>query len=305
MENFLELLTNPYVLIYVALIVVIQWGNVIFLRYKKTKIQNKRQHQGLPEDILVKQSKNLKELKTESKIESLVLILPILFLPFVVKAIELVLKKLDIWQGYNTNTSLLFTCLIFIAWLLFSGTNLAKAAIGGIAFRTVMVFSNTFQIGDRVTVAGHSGKLVDIGIFYLTLITVDDDKICIPTNSLWGTSLVTANDGDRSSLVVIPFYLSPSVKSAQLQEVENVIWNAIQASNYFEPCKPKQIYYTQHKDYIELTAKAYVASTYNEPLFKSDITRRFLQYVTDDEHNLLANQTQKIEISRAKSALNS
>ena len=64
-----------------------------------------------------------------------------------------------------------------------------------------------------------------------------------------------------------------------------------QAYNYFEPTKAKQIYYRQHHEYIELIAKAYVASTYNEALFKSDITRRFFLQFVKSEGILLANQS--------------
>ena len=39
-----------------------------------------------------------------------------------------------------------------------------------------------------------------------------------------------------------------------------------------------QIFLVQERDAICLTAKAYVASTYNEPLFTSDVTRAFLEF---------------------------
>ena len=55
-------------------------------------------------------------------------------------------------------------------------------------------------------------------------------------------------------------------------------------SVYFDFTKPMQIYSTQQENAIVLTVKAYVASTYNEPLFKSDVTRAFLDY--SDQHQL-------------------
>jgi hypothetical protein len=39
-----------------------------------------------------------------------------------------------------------------------------------------------------------------------------------------------------------------------------------------------QIYVEQCKDEIVLTAKAYVALTYNEPIFKSDVYQAFLDF---------------------------
>lgn len=285
MDDFLKQLNNGYVLAYVVLIIVIQGCYGWYRHCQAKRIGEQRQRLGLPEDILINQSKKLAELKKESITQALVLILPLIILPFVLAAIAKLLGMPPI-----PAKGLLFTFLVFLGWLAFSGTDLAKATIGGIAFRTVMTLSNTVQVGDRVTIKGHSGKLVDVGIFYLTLVTVDDDKVCLPTNSLWGESLVSANDGDRSSLCVISFYLSPSVSSEQLQAAEDAIWDAIQASNYFEPTKPMQIYFQQHPQYIELTAKSYVASTYNEPLFRSEITRGFLDFIKENEI-LLANQS--------------
>ncbi|NQZ12832.1 MAG: mechanosensitive ion channel [Algicola sp.] len=304
METLLKLFKNPYVFAYVVLIVLAQY---VYLRHrgnKEAKITANRAAEGLPPQTIVTQSVKLAELKTQAHKEAWVLILPLVLLPFLLAGLEFALNAC--WfnkePGCSTTQAtvhsgdgLLFTFFIFMLWLMFTGTELAKAAIGGIAFRTVMVFGNTFQVGDRVTINGNSGKLVDIGVFYLTLVTLDDDKICLPTNSLWGSALTSSNDGDRSSLVCIPFYLSPTNSAKKLQEAEDALWDAIQASNYFEPTKNKQIFYQQEQTYIQLTVKAYVASTYNEPLFRSDISRRFLHYAIENDI-LLANQRHTVNL---------
>ena len=85
-------------------------------------------------------------------------------------------------------------------------------------------------------------------------------------------------------MCVIPIYLAPTINRHQLQQAEDSIWEAVQASVYFDFAKPLQIYLKQQENAIVLTMKAYVASTYNEPLFKSDITRAFLVFA--DTHQL-------------------
>ena len=50
-----------------------------------------------------------------------------------------------------------------------------------------------------------------------------------------GATLVNANDGDRSSLVTMDFYLSPAVAVEQLQGTQDIIWEAIQASGSPKP----------------------------------------------------------------------
>jgi small-conductance mechanosensitive channel len=276
MTDFFKQLNNGYVFTYVVLIFLIQVGYSWYRQGKALEIAAQRQRLGLPEDILINQSKKLSELKKESVTQAFVLVVPIVLLPFI-------LFKASGWfGGEDSANGLFYAFIVFLGWLAFSGTDLAKAAIGGIALRTIISLANTIQIGDYVTINGHSGKLVDIGIFYLTLVTVDDDKVCLPTVSLWRSPLVSANDGDRSSLCVISFYLSSTVTSEQLQSAEDAIWDAAQASVYFEPTKPQQIYYTQHPHYIELITKSYVASTYNEPLFRSEITHSFLEFAIEN-----------------------
>lgn len=276
MDDFIDKLNNGYVFTYVVLIILIQVGYSWYRNNKVKEIEAQRKRHGLPKDTLIKQSKKLSELKRESVAQALVLLVPLVLLPLLFVGFS------KLVGGNVPKNGLFYAFIVFLGWLAFSGTDLAKAAIGGIALRTVMTLTNTIQVGDNVTINGHSGKLVDIGIFYLTLETVDDDKVCLSTVSLWRSPLVSANYGDRSSLCVISFYLSSSVTSEQLQGAEDAIWDAAQASVYFEPTKPQQIYYTQHPHYIELILKSYVASTYNEPLFRSEITHSFLEFAMGD-----------------------
>jgi hypothetical protein len=68
------------------------------------------------------------------------------------------------------------------------------------------------------------------------------------------------------------------VSAAQRRRAEDAIWDAIQRSVYWDFDKPMQIFLTQKREEILLTAKAYAASTYNEPLFKSDVYQAFLDF---------------------------
>ena len=169
-----------------------------------------------------------------------------------------------------------------LLWILINGTDVAKAFLGGLAFRTVLAFKKPtpFQMGDRVTLKGIGGKVIAFDSFFVTLQTPNDDQISIPTAALWSEVLNSANAGDRASLCVMNFYLAPFVSAEQRQAAEDTIWEAIQASPYYTPSRPMQIYFAQNTDSIQLTAKAYVASTYNEPLFTSDVTRAFLDFAS-------------------------
>lgn len=272
MDDLLKILIDPFVGAYVVLIVVFQVLANYWIAYKKEQIHKQRRLAGLDDRILVNQTQRLEELKKEARHQAYVLLLPIVVLPFVLWSISLR------WEGYEPEKGLLLTFLMLALWLLFNATDLAKAALGGIAFRSVTAFSGSFQVGDRVTLRGHNGKVLEIGVFYVKLQTSDDDLVCIPTSSLWSENLVSANAGERASLCVIPFYFSAQIDPQQLQVAEDAIWGSMQGSTYLDPDKPIQIYLSQESDCIKLTAKSYVASTYNEALYKSDVTHAFLQF---------------------------
>ena len=138
-----------------------------------------------------------------------------------------------------------------------------------------------------MTLLGHAGKVEDIGPFFVRLKTADDEEVRIPTAALWNAPLISANAGKRASLCVMTFHLAPCVGAEKRKKAENAIWDAIQRSVYWDFDNPMQIYVEQRKDEIVLTAKAYVASTYNEPLFKSDVYQAFLDF-TDSESVPLA-----------------
>jgi len=272
MDDLFKLLMDPFVIAYVVLTALIQ---IVFFHYsaqKKAHINEQRKKAGLDDQNLVKQTQQLQELQQEAKAQAYILLIPIIYLPLILWPISL------LWDDYKPEKGLLLTFLFFVLYLLWSATDVAKAALGGIAFRTVTAFSRSFQVGDRVTLKGHNGKVLEIGIFYVKLQTSDDEQVCIPTVSLWSENLVSANTGGRASLCVIPFYFSPQIDPQQLQMAEDAIWGCMQASTYLDPGKPIQIYLSQERDCIKLTAKSYVASTYNESLYRSDVTHAFLQF---------------------------
>jgi small-conductance mechanosensitive channel len=286
MDETLKLLQNIYVLIYLVII----FGGQVLLAwwrgFKRRQIVLRRRAQGLSDDVLLGTSERLVERKREALVESAWLLLTILLVPFV-------LLQLTENTGQKQGIALAF--IVVLVWALVNGTDVAKAFLSGLAFKTLVAFRTPFQIGDRVTLKGIGGKVVKFNTFFVTLQTADDDQISIPTSTLWNEVLSSANGGERSSLCVMNFYLAPFVSASQRQAVEDTIWEAIQASSYFEPGKPMQIYLSQNPDSIQLSARAYVASTYNELLFKSDVTRLVLD-VTAKQGFALASAAWKADI---------
>ena len=277
-----EIFLDWRIAIYIGGVVVLQIICWIHFRRKKNKIAAAREAHGLPSGILLNNSVQLDEARRESLLYAIVLLFSVLLLPFIL-----------VWLGgddgadktstTNENTGLAITFIVLLFWVFFNATEISKAYLGGLAFKTLAAFQVPFQVGDRASFQGVEGKVLSIGTFFTTLQTQNDDKISVPTASLWQTPIISVNGSSRSSLCVMNFYLSSRIEKDQRIGAENKIWDAIQSSTYFEPTQPPQIYLHQEPDYIRLTAKAYVASTYREPQFTSDVTRSFLNYANEEK----------------------
>lgn len=279
MNEIINSLLNKWVLLYLAIVVIAQFGLVYQRRYREHALRQKRRNAGLKsDDIFLNHAQRLQSLRNDAVIEAGLLVGTVIVTPFIL--VFIVSKN----ANATAATGLATTFLLLLLWVLFSNSDIGKAWLGGTLFKLLVGFKAPFQVGDRVTLLGFSGKVLEIGSLLIKLQTVDDDLVSIPTNRLWSEPLVSANAGDRASMCVIPFYLTPTASSAQRQGAEDAIWAAVQGSIYFDFAKPMQIYVAQQKNAIVLTVKAYVASTYIEPLFKSDITRTFLDY--SDKHQL-------------------
>jgi hypothetical protein len=237
--------------------------------------------------VLLSAAQTLAENKRAALLENLVLMLTVVVVPFVLVAIAPTPEATQAEEGKTLaeKNGLAIVFVALLLWVLINATDVAKAFLGGLALRTVLAFKEPtpFQLGDRVTLKGIGGKVVALDSFFVTLQTPNDDQISIPTATLWSEVLNSANAGERSSLCVLNFYLAPFVSKKQRQAAEDAIWEAIQASPYYTPSKPMQIYFAQNPESIQLTAKAYVASTYNDPLFTSDVTRAFLDFAANND----------------------
>lgn len=261
-----ELLAWP-VAVYLAAVVFGQIGLALTRRNLAEATAKRRRLAGLDDQILVDHSVTLETIRRWSLVDAIVLLITLTVVPIILALLS-----------PKDQAALGATFLALLIWVLVSATDVAKAFLGGVAFRAYVGLRQPFQVGDRVTLMGHGGKVDSIDPFFVRLTTPDDDQVSVPTASLWGTPLISANAGDRASLAVMTFHLAPFVSRQQRKGAEDAIWDAIQRSVYWDFDKPMQIYVEQHREAIVLTAKAYVASTYNEPLFKSDVYQAFLDF---------------------------
>lgn len=268
-----ELLSWP-VILYLTIVVLAFFVPEKWFQRQRRKIAQQRQKAGLPPDSIMNAAEKLSQIRFEAKTQSVVFILAVIVTPLVIATL---IPYIDSQPDHHSSKQALALAFLgMLIWSLTTGTDVAKAFLGGLSFKTLVAFSKPIQVGDRVKLQNYSGKVLSIGTFFVTLQTGSDDLVSIPTRDLWSSVLVSVNAGERSSLCVMEFYLGQMANQEQRQQAEDIIWDAIQASPYFEISKPMQIYLSQVPGALKLTAKAYVASTYNEGLFSSDVNTAFL-----------------------------
>ena len=157
-----------------------------------------------------------------------------------------------------------------------AASEVIRSYVSGLLFFSCITAAKGMQVGDRVTLLGHSGRVDRMSPLFVELVTPNDDRVTLPTAKLWSEPVVSANSGSRSSLCLMSFHFSPFVTSEQRVLAEDSIWEAIHSSVYVDLGRQVQILCHQDPSAIRIDAKAYVASTYQEFEFKSDVTARVL-----------------------------
>jgi hypothetical protein len=272
-ETLYDGLFNLPVMLYFLLVLVSFVLPPLVFQLQRQRVAARRKAAGLPGAPVMNPEDRLRRDRREATWQAMLLLGAVFVGPLVL----ILLFK----PGIEVKGGLLTVFLAILLWLLLQGTDVAKAFLGGLVLKTLLPFQRSMQVGNRVTLKGYSGKLTKINTFFVTLQTPDDDLVSIPTRKLWSEVLISANAGERSSLSLMAFYLASFASKDQRQMAEDIIWDAVQASPYCDTAKPMQIYLEQLPDAIRLTAKAYVTSTYNDPLFRSDVTRAFLNRAAD------------------------
>jgi len=283
MVEFLKNSFSIFVVIYILGVALIPLAIANIGRLLQKPSKRRRSAQGLDNRVFVSPSRTLKRQKRHVTFETVSFLLLAIALPYLLIYIIQHIPDGLLDKVSPTETSraaeiekihLSFAALII--WTLASGTTVAKGFLGGIAFRAISTMNRSLQIGDRATIGEHHGVVEEIGIFSTRLHTFDGDTVSIPTSSLLYTDLTSTNGGERASLCNIEFYLDPRGTGDDFQQAEDLLWETIQSSPYFDFNEPLKILYAQTETSVVVRAKAFVHSTLDEFEFRSEVTKKVL-----------------------------
>ncbi len=150
----------------------------------------------------------------------------------------------------------------------FASQDLLKNIFGGF----MIIFDNPFQLGDRISIDGNYGEVVNIGMRTTQINTLDDSIVTIPNSKIINTNVSNANTGALDCMVVVNLWLPIHINAAQ---VKKIAYEAAVTSKYLNIDKGVNVLFFDTFDKQAATnvkVKAYVLDARYEKAFESDVT---------------------------------
>ncbi|MGW8266450.1 MAG: mechanosensitive ion channel family protein [Longimicrobiales bacterium] len=152
----------------------------------------------------------------------------------------------------------------------FAAQDIIKNIFGGI----IVLFDQSFQVGDKISVGGTYGEVVSIGLRSTRIVTPDDNRVTVPNSQVVDQQVANANSGELNCQVVTDLYLPGWVDESQ---AKRIAFEAASSSKYVYLNKPIVVLVKDEFKETFLThlkVKAYVMDPRYEALFMSDVTER-------------------------------
>jgi small-conductance mechanosensitive channel len=152
----------------------------------------------------------------------------------------------------------------------FAAQDLLKNIFGGL----VILFDQSFQVGDKIQVGGTYGEVTSIGLRSTRIVTPDDNLVTVPNAQVSDDQVSNANAGELNCQVATDLYLPGGVDEGR---AKTIAYEAAVSSPYTFLDKPIVVlvmdeYDERHR--VHLKVKAYVIDTRYEALLASDVTER-------------------------------
>ena len=146
----------------------------------------------------------------------------------------------------------------------------------------IIIFVKPFTIGDKIKIGEHYGEVIDISIRRILIVTSDDNTITVPNKVILTEKVSNANSGELNCQVVTEIYLPYNIDT---HKAEKIAYDAVYSSPYSYLKKPVVILFVsdfKESPVIKMKVKAYVFDHRYEFKFSSDITKRVLSELFDE-----------------------
>ena len=153
-----------------------------------------------------------------------------------------------------------------------------KDYVSSIIAGIVAIFEKPYQPGDWVKIDGDYGEVRAVGMRSIEVRTPSDDIVYIPHDKLWQNNITNSNDGARTLMCVVSFYLEPR-HDASLMRV--ALRDVALTSAYLDYQKPISVSLSQTACGTHYKVKAYPFDMRDQFSFITDLTVRGKLAVAD------------------------
>lgn len=142
----------------------------------------------------------------------------------------------------------------------------------------VAMWEMPYRPGDWIELGGHYGKVQEMGVRAVRMVTPDDTVIVVPHSVIWSGVVANANDGQPDHLCVTNFYVHPNHNA---RAVRNKLRDVAITSPYIRLDKDAVVIVLEKPWGTHYRVKAYPVSGNDEFQFISDITVRGKEALLD------------------------
>ncbi|MDN4166361.1 mechanosensitive ion channel [Cytophagales bacterium LB-30] len=114
---------------------------------------------------------------------------------------------------------------------------ISKDYISNMINGMILMFSDQLSLGDQIKIGEHKGRIMDITLLNVMIMTDEDDLIYIPNNVVLNTSVINHSKNSEKKLV-FEFSLSLA-KQRKVQEIEDTLRESL--NEFLEFIKPDTI----------------------------------------------------------------
>jgi len=156
----------------------------------------------------------------------------------------------------------------------FAFKDYASSIIAGV----VAIFEKPYRPGDWIKIEGDYGEVRSVGMRSLVINTPADDAVTIPHDRLWTNNILNANNGAKTLMCVVNFYLEPEHDTSVIR---GVLEEVALTSAYLEYSKPVLVMITQEPWATHYKLKAYPFDMRDQFAFITDLTGRGKQAIKE------------------------
>lgn len=135
----------------------------------------------------------------------------------------------------------------------------------------VALWETPYRPGDWIELGGHYGKVKEIGLRTVQLVTPDDTLVIVPHAIIWNGVVANANDGEPDHLCVANFYLQPEHNA---KAVRQKLRDVAITSPYIRLDKDAKVIVLEKPWGTHYRVKGYPVAGDDEFMFISDLTVR-------------------------------